>query len=151
MPRVGRTGNSLSPTEGGRGRAAIGELLAVSTKLNLPVVGAQWFHANTHPTKCGLCISGRPDSINQHTRPVSLQIFMGHLPVPRASQVALVVKSLPANAGDVRDTDSIPELGRSPGGGLGNPFQYSCLKNPMDRRAWQAKVHRGVKSQTRLK
>ena len=61
-----------------------------------------------------------------------------------------MVKSLPANAGDVRDTDSIPELGRSPGGGLGNPFQYSCLKNPMDRRAWQAKVHRGVKSQTRL-
>ena len=52
-----------------------------------------------------------------------------------ASQVALVVKNLPANAGDVRDS-SIPGLGRSPGGGHGNPLQYCCLKNPMDRGAW---------------
>jgi len=57
--------------------------------------------------------------------------------------VALVVKNLPANvnAGDVRDTASIPGLGRSPGEGNGNPFQYSCLENPMDRGAWQAIVH----------
>ena len=49
-----------------------------------------------------------------------------------------MVKNLPANPGDVRDVDSIPELGRSPGGGHGNPLQYSCLENPTDRGAWQA-------------
>ena len=53
-----------------------------------------------------------------------------------------VVKNLPANAGDIRDMGSIPGLGRSPGGGNGNPLQYSCLENPMDRGAWQATVHR---------
>ena len=56
-----------------------------------------------------------------------------------ASQVALVVKNLPADAGDVRDVGLIPGLGRAPGGGHGNPLQYSCLKNPMDRGAWQDK------------
>ena len=63
-----------------------------------------------------------------------------------ASQVALVVKNLPANAGDVKDMGSIPGLGRSPGGGYGNPLQYSCLENPMDRGAWWAAVHRVAKS-----
>ena len=58
----------------------------------------------------------------------------------RASQLALVVKNLPANTGDVRDVGSIPGLGRSPGGGNGNPLQYSCLGNPMDRGAWQVTV-----------
>ena len=58
------------------------------------------------------------------------------------------VKNLPANAGDV---GSIPGSGRSPGGGNGNPLQYSCLKNPSDRGAWQATVHRAAKSQTQLK
>ena len=48
----------------------------------------------------------------------------------RASQVALVLKNLPANAGDIRDAGSIPGLGRFPGGGHGNPLQYSCLENP---------------------
>ena len=52
-----------------------------------------------------------------------------------------MVKSLPANAGDARDVGLIPGLGRSPGGGNGNPLQYSCLKNSMDRGAWQAAVH----------
>ena len=52
-----------------------------------------------------------------------------------ASQVALVVKNLPANVGDVSDASSVPGLGRSPGGGLGNPLQYSCLENPMDEDA----------------
>ena len=55
-----------------------------------------------------------------------------------ASQVALVVKNPPVNAGDA---GSIPGLGRSPGGGRGNPFQYSCLENPMDKEAWWATVH----------
>ena len=67
------------------------------------------------------------------------------------AQVALVVKNLPANAGDVRDTGVIPGSGRSPGGGHGNPLQYSCLENPMDREAWWATVHRVTQSWTRLK
>ena len=57
------------------------------------------------------------------------------------SQVALVVKNPPANAGDVRDEGSVPGLGRPPRGGNGNPFQYSCQENPMDRGAWRATVH----------
>ena len=52
-----------------------------------------------------------------------------------ASQVVLVVKNPPANAGDVRDVGLIPGWGRSPGEGHGNPLQYSCLENPMDRGA----------------
>ena len=48
-----------------------------------------------------------------------------------------MVKNPPANAGDVRDTGPVPGSGRSPGGGNGNPLQYSCLENPMDRGAWQ--------------
>ena len=52
-----------------------------------------------------------------------------------ASQVVLVVKNPPANAGDVKDTGSTPRLGRSPGGGHGNPLQYSCRENLMDRGA----------------
>ena len=56
--------------------------------------------------------------------------------------VVLVVKNPPANAGDVRDMGSIPGSGRSPGGGHGNPLQYSCLENPMARAAWWAIVHR---------
>ena len=65
-----------------------------------------------------------------------------------ASQVALVIKKLPANAGDIRDVGSTPGMGRSFGGGHGNPLQYSCLENPMDRGAWQATVHGVAKSQT---
>ena len=53
-----------------------------------------------------------------------------------AAQVALTVKNPPANSGDRRDAGSIPGWGRSPGGGNGNPLQYSCLENPMDRGAW---------------
>ena len=58
-----------------------------------------------------------------------------------------VVKNLPANAGD---TCSIPGLEGSPGGGKGNPLQYSCLENPMGRGAWWATVHRATESQTWL-
>ena len=65
--------------------------------------------------------------------------------------MALVVKNTPANAGDVRDPGSIPGWGRSLGGGHGNPLQYSCLGNPMDRRAWWAAVHGVAKSRTQLK
>ena len=68
-----------------------------------------------------------------------------------ASQVMLVVKNLPASAGDVRDLGSIPWLGRCPGEENGNPHQYSCQENPMDRGAWWVMVHRVSKSWTRLK
>ena len=65
--------------------------------------------------------------------------------------MVLVVKNLPVNAGDARDAGSITGLGRSLGGGHGNPLQYSCLENPMDRGTWQATVHGVAKSQTRLR
>ena len=68
-----------------------------------------------------------------------------------ASQVVLVVKKPPANAGDLRDVGLIPGSGRSPRGGHGNPLQYSCLENPTDRGAWWAIVHRVTKIRTRLK
>ena len=68
-----------------------------------------------------------------------------------ASQVVLVVRNPPANARDIRDTHLMHELGRCPGPVHGNPLQYSCLENPLDRGAWQAIVHRVAKRQTRLK
>ena len=64
-----------------------------------------------------------------------------------------VVKNLPANAGDTGDVGSVPGWGGAPGGGNGNPLQYSCLENPMDRGdrgAWYATVHGVAKSQTGL-
>ena len=64
--------------------------------------------------------------------------------------MALVIKNPPDNAGDVRDTGLIPGSGRSPGKGHGNPLQYSCLENPVDRRAWWAPVHGVIKSWTQL-
>ena len=62
--------------------------------------------------------------------------------------MVLEVKNLPANAGDIRDVGSIPGSGRSPGVGHGNPVQYACLENPVDRGVWQAKVHRLAMSWT---
>ena len=62
-----------------------------------------------------------------------------------------MVKNLPANAGDIRDTGLIPGLGRAPGEGNGNPLQYSFLENPVDRGTWQATVHMVTQSRTRLK
>ena len=64
----------------------------------------------------------------------------------RSDQVALVVKNPPAKAGDIRDSSLIPGWGRSPGGGNGNPLQYSCLGIPRDRGTWWATVHRVTKS-----
>ena len=61
-----------------------------------------------------------------------------------------VVKNPPAKAGDTRDTGSIPGSGRSPGVGNGNPLQYFCLGNPMDREAWRVRVHETAKSPTQL-
>ena len=62
--------------------------------------------------------------------------------------MALVVKNLPANAGNIRDAGWIPRVGKSVGEGNGNPLQYSCLENPMNRRAWKARVHGVAKSWT---
>ena len=67
-------------------------------------------------------------------------------------QVVLVVKNLLANTEEgIRDVGLIPESGRSSGGGHGYPVQYSCLENPVNRRAWWAPVHRVAKSWTQLK
>ena len=71
--------------------------------------------------------------------------------MPWASQVVLVVKNPPANAGDIGVVGLIPGPGRSPGEGDGTLLQYSCLEDPMDRGTWQATVHEVPKSQTRLK
>ena len=96
------------------------------------------------------CISGWP--IQQRI----LLIKADHPPagMPHAckfSQVALVVKNLAASEEDVRDAGVIPGSGRSPGGGQGNPLQYSCLENPMNRGAWWATVHGVTQSRTQLK
>ena len=68
-----------------------------------------------------------------------------------SSQAALVVKDPPASAGDIRDVGSIPGSGRYPGGGHGNPHQYSCLENATDRGTWRATAHSVAKSRKRLK
>ena len=73
---------------------------------------------------------------------------MPHIGQAFVSQVVLVVKNPPANAGDIRDAGLIPGSGRSPGEGIGNLLQYSCLGNPIDRGAWWARVHRISKSWT---
>ena len=65
--------------------------------------------------------------------------------------MVLVVKSPPVNAGDIRDMNLVPDWGRYPGGGHGNPVQYSCLKNPKDRGAWKGADHRVTKNWTQLK
>ena len=72
------------------------------------------------------------------SRSGTLEMFWFYLLVlcGRASQVALVVKNPPANEGDIRDAGSVPESGRPSGRGHGNPLQYPCLENPMDRGAW---------------
>ena len=74
--------------------------------------------------------------------------FVHHLLHLQGFQMALVVSSLSADAGDTRDVSLTPELGRSPGGGHSNPLRYSCLENPTDRGAWQATVCRVAESQT---
>ena len=67
-----------------------------------------------------------------------------------ASQVAVVVKNLPACAGDIRDVGSVPGMARFPGGGKGYSLQYSCLENPTDRGVWWATVHGVTKSRTQI-
>ena len=82
-------------------------------------------------------------------------IFLIHSSVDRHLGCFHVVPGLPQwckeSACNAGDQGSIPGLERSPGGGHGNPLQYSCLENPMDKGAWQDTVHRVAKSQTQLK
>ena len=78
-------------------------------------------------------------------------LWMYVLRIEGASQVVLVEKNPPANAGEARDEGSVPWLGRPPGGGHSNPLQDSCLENPKDRGVWWATVPRVTKSWTRLK
>ena len=82
---------------------------------------------------------------------ITLYEFQNIVNTIQASQVALVVKNLLANAGDIRDASLIPGWERSPGGKHSNPLQHSCLENLLGRGAWQATVHRVTKSQTQLK
>ena len=84
--------------------------------------------------------------------PINMAVFLKLIySIPTSSQVTLVIKNLPANVGDIRDVGLIPGSGKSPGEGNGNPLQYSCLENPMDRGAWRATVHSIIRSQTQLK
>ena len=96
------------------------------------------------PSRCIYCV--RKDII--------LFLWLNKIPLynlPEASQVALLLKNLPANAGDKRDPGSVFGSGRSPGGGNGNPLQNFCLENPTDRGTLRAIVHRVTKNQTQLK
>ena len=79
-----------------------------------------------------------------------LQFWVPETPLPGFPGGGTVVKTLPANGGDTRDVDLIPESGRSPIEGNRNPLQHSCLENSMDRGAWRAAVHGVPKSRTRL-
>ena len=82
------------------------------------------------------------DFLDDMALKVFCQSFLWHLMIFRGFSGGSLVKNLPANAGGMV---SIPGSGRSPGEGNGNPLQYSCLRNPMDRGAWQATVHRVTK------
>ena len=86
---------------------------------------------------------------NQQNPSIAPPLILFHF-YTRTSQVALVVKNPPTNAG-VIDVGSIPGSGRALGEGHGNPLQYSCLENPMDRGAWRAIIHSVTQSRTRLK
>ena len=91
---------------------------------------------------CGWRLPCEQDSCYPH---LYLRVFDDFI---QASGSPAVIQNPPASAGDPRDSGSIPRPGRSPGGGNGNPLQYSCLENPMDRGAWQATVHGVSKSWT---
>ena len=88
-------------------------------------------------------------SLGTTTRGVTknLSDMTEQLTLPWVSQLALVVKNLPASAGDIRDMGSTPGLERSLGEEHSNPFQYS-MENPMDREAWRAAIHEDTKSWT---
>ena len=94
-----------------------------------------------------LWMESRPEIMGTYIAAATINIFERNW----GEKVALAAKNLPASAGDLRDAGSIPGSGRSPGGGHGNPLQYSCLEHPMDRGAWQVIAYSVAKSQTWLK
>ena len=81
---------------------------------------------------------------------INREILIHEYNIPRASQLAQVVKNPSANGGATGEAGSTPGSERSPGGGNGNPLQYSCLKNAMNRGAWQIANHGFTKSWTQL-
>ena len=97
-------------------------------------------HSFTGPSACSplICQYGCPLEACPYSEQETSALIH---PCVWASQVAQVVKNLPASAGDVRDEGSIPGSGRSPGEGNGNLLQCSCLENAIDRGAWRATVH----------
>ena len=131
-------------------------LIVMSLQLFFPLNTRATYCFHNYPVSCVCYISKAQGSIRalswvwhfSSTSPfhsLSNCFTCCHLCV--ASQVALVVKTLPANAGDIRDSSLIPGSGRSPGGGHGNPLWYSCLENPYGQRSL---VHGVAKSQTWL-
>ena len=114
----------------------------------------------TIPTRGGVCsnlafslprLMRRSLPMSSHAPPRAGQpTIVSTYCVPEGFPGGSVVRNPPASAGDSRDRGSTPGLGRSPGGEHGNPLQYSCLENPLDRGAWRATVHGVAKSRTRL-
>ena len=105
----------------------------------------------TSPRICGCRIQARVmKSCGEESRGAATDARCGGQPPDSRSQVHLEIKNLPDNVGDIRDPGSMPGSRRSPGGGHGNPLQYSCLENPMDRGAWWATVHGVTKRWTGL-
>ena len=105
-----------------------------------------WLGWLAHPSGVGVCRGHvRVPACVSNASEVAVGlcgVFVPCHPYFRASRGALVVKNLPSNVGDVREVGSVPGSGRSPGGGNGNPLQYSCLENSMDRGAWWAMVRK---------
>ena len=127
--------------------------LAVDLTLTLyghHVIRAALLHPHTEIPQDCLPSSQNCSSSSRDPQHLVLQV-KPEIRGPHPSQVALVVKNLPAKAGDMRDAGCIPGLGRSLRGGNGTPLQSSYLENPMDRGAWRAMDHGVAKSQTRLK
>ena len=113
-------------------------------------VGGNWCCGERQRAKLALVGWSEAGSAKTVLLASGLSVLAGHLMDDKlnawAVQVGLSVKNLPARAGEVRVLGSIPGSGRSPGGGHGNPLQYSCLKNPMGRGARQATVQRVTQS-----
>ena len=104
-----------------------------------------------HRSSLRWCSARGADSENDFLRFLCRWILVLNTGFIGASQVALVVKNSPASAGDLRYAGSVPGLGRSPGEGHGNPFQYSCLETSVERGAWWATLHGVAKSWMRVK
>ena len=119
------------------------------------------FKVCINPATLALLTQGKKDDVlhftGEETEAQSEEVvahdnlsLVGQLAFTKGFAGGSVVKNLPANAGDARDMDSSPGLGRSSGIGNGNSLQYSCLENSMDRGAWWATVHGAAKSGTQL-